>query len=203
MRKPGRAITLTALLLALSAWGVPGNVPAQSPPPKNARLIDSVRSNPAESPRLTAQEVAAGSPDNAAPVVGDVVGVLPPGQLLSLAPRVVSAAIAALPGPQRARQAPAIVAAAIRAVPASEQAAVVPAIVAAAAALAPAARAQIVAAAVEAVPGLAAAIIAAAEPPPVQAELAPPPTSPLPGSTIGRDIVFKPKAQICASPPCP
>lgn len=193
---------LTAILLALPTWAAPGTVSAQ-PAAKNQALIDAVTSNPSAAPQLTAQEVAAGAPDNAAPVVGDVVGVLPSGLRLSLAPRVVSAALAALAAPERGPQAPAVACAAIRAVPASEQPAIAPAIVAAAAAMVPAARAQIVACAIETVPALAAAIIAAAGLPPAQAELASPPTSPLPGSTIGRDVVFQPQPQICASPPCP
>jgi hypothetical protein len=166
-------------------------------------LINAVTSNPAAAPQLTAQEVAAGAPDGAALIAGDVVGVLPPGQRLVLAPRVVSAAIAALTAPQRGPQAPSIACAAIRAVPAGEQQAAVPAIVAAAVGMAPSARLQIAACATEAVPELAAAIAAAALPP-LQPELASPPTSPLPGSTIGRDVLFKPVVvQTCASPPCP
>ena len=79
-----------------------------------------------------------------------------------------------------------------------------PAIVAAAVSMAPVARDQIVTCAVEATPELSAVIIAAAAEPP---ELASPPTSPLPGSTIGRDVLFRARfntgGQICASPPCP
>src|ERR1700674_1543854 len=97
MKRPSRAITLTALLLALSAWGVPENVPAQSSPPKNASLIEAVTSNPTQAPRLAAQEVAAGPPESAPQVVATVVAVLPSGQLLSLAPRVGSAALPGLP----------------------------------------------------------------------------------------------------------
>lgn len=204
MRRRGRAITLTALLLALSAWGAPENVPAQSSPPKNASLIDAVTSNPTQAPRLTAQEVAAGTPESAPQVVGDVVAALPSGQLLSLAPRVVSAAIAALPRPQRAPQAPAVACAAIRAVPAAERGAVVPAIVASAAYIAPTASPLIAACAIQAAPELSASIIAATAPASAQPEVIAPSTSPQPGSTIGRDILAQPQQQqACASPPCP
>jgi hypothetical protein len=203
MRRPNRAITLTALLVALSAWGVPENVPAQSPP-KNASLIEAVTSNPNQAPRLAAQEVAAGAPESAPKVVADVVAALPSGQLLSLAPRVVSAAIAALLRPHRAPQAPAVACAAIRAVPAAEQAAVVPAIVASAAAIAPTAGPLIAACAIQAAPELSASIIAATALPPIQPEVIAPSTSPQPGSTIGRDIAVQPtQPQACASPPCP
>ena len=135
-----------------------------------------------------------------------MVAVLPAGQLLSLAPRVVSAAIAALPRPQRAPQAPAVACAAIGAVPAAEQAAVVPAIVASAASIAPTASPLIAACAIQAAPELAASIIAATALPPVQPEVIAPSTSPQPGSTIGRDIAVQPQPtqpQACASPPCP
>jgi hypothetical protein len=204
MRRPRPATTLAALLLALTAWGAPEEGRAQSPSPKNPALIDAVTSNPSVAPKLTAEEVAASTPDSAAQIVGEVVGALPSGRRLSLAPRVVSAAIAALPAPQRAPQAPAVACAAIRAVPAAEQSAVVPAIVASAAAMAPTASPLIVACAIQAVPELAAAIIAAAALPPVQPEVIAPSTSPQPGSTIGRDIVAQPpQQQACASPPCP
>jgi hypothetical protein len=117
---------------------------------------------------------------------------------------VVSAAIAALPAAQRVPQAPACACAAIRAVPPSEQDRVVPAIVTAAVAMAPTARLDIVRCATEAVPTMAAAIATAAGPAPLQAELASPVTSPLPGSTIGRDVLSStPQSQGCASPPCP
>jgi hypothetical protein len=203
MPRPRQAAILAALLLIVSALGVPGKTPAQSPPPKTPSLVDAVTSNPSAAPRLTAQEVAAGTPDGAAQIVGEVVGALPSGQRLSLAPRVVSAAIAALPAPQRAPQAPALACAAVRAVPAAEQSAVVPAIVASAAAMAPTAGPLIVACAIQAVPELAALIVAAAALPPVQPEVIGPSTSPQPGSTIGRDVLAQPKQQACASPPCP
>ena len=208
-----RRCTLTlaiALVAAVAAQSIPPVaraqvVPTQAVPPKTSTLIDAVTSNPSAAPRLTAEEVATGSPENASPIVGAVVGVLPPGQpRLTLAPRVVSAAIAALPVADRVPQAPACACAAIRSVPPSEQGGVVPAIVAAAVALAPGARLDIVKCATEAVPGMAAAIAAAAGPAPLQAELASPPVSPLPGSTIGRDVLSSsPQAQGCASPPCP
>jgi hypothetical protein len=181
--------------MPVTAWAQPSA--------RNQTLINAVTGNPTDAPQLTAREVAAGEPDNAAPIVGDVVGVLPPDELLILAPRVVSVGIAALAAPQRGPQAPAIACAAIRAVPTAEQPAVVPAIVTAAVSMAPSARLQIAACATEAVPELAAAIAAAALPP-LQPELASPPTSPLPGSTIGRDVLFKPVVvQTCASAPCP
>jgi hypothetical protein len=194
--------SVAALSLALAILAMPGTVPAQP----NQALIDAVTSNPADAPRLTAQEVVAGDPYNAPPIVADVVRALPPAQRLSLAPRVVSAAIAALPRPQRAPQAPAIACAAIRAVPAEEQGAVVVPIVAAAAAMAPTAGPRIVACATDAVPGSAEAIIAAAGLPRVQPEVLSTATSPLPDSSIGRDIRFQSQSQpqqTCASPPCP
>lgn len=207
MLTPCRPAVLAAILLALVTCGLalvtcgtPGTVSAQ-PAAKNQTWIAAVTSNPAAAPQLTAQEVAAGAPDNAAPIVGEMVGLLPSGQRLFLAPLVVSAAIATLVAPQRRPQAPAIACAAIRAVPAAERNAVVPAIVSAAVAMAPSARLQIVVCATEAVPRLAAAI-AAAGLPPVQAQLASPPTSPPPDSTIGRDVLF-PIPQTCASAPCP
>ena len=206
MRMPYRPSRVAALALAFAVWWPPGMVPAQ-PATQNQALIDAVRSDPAAAPQLTAREVAAGAPDNAPPIVGDVVGALPTDRLLPLAPSVVSAAIAALPAPQRAPQAPAIACAAIRAVPAEQQPAVVVPIVAAAAAMAPTASPRIVACATEAVPESAAAIIAAVGLPPVQPEVLSTATAPQPGSSIGRDILFQPKPpqaqQTCASPPCP
>lgn len=193
---------LAIALVALSAPWISTEAQVRSAPPKNAALINAVTSNPGAAPQLTSREVAAGESAAAPPIVAEVVAALPSGQL-SLAPRVVSAAIAALPAPQRAPQAPACACAAIRAVPPTEQSRVVPAIVAAAVAMAPTARPQIVSCAIEAAPALAAAI-AAAGPAPIQAELASPPTSPLPGSTLGKDVLFSsPQTQSCASPPCP
>jgi hypothetical protein len=197
-----RSAVLAVLLLALVTSWTPGTASPQPATPNQA-LLDAVTSNPAAAPQLTAQEVAAGAPDSAAPIVGGVVGALPVARRLAVAPRVVSSAIAALAAPHRQPQAPSIACAAIRAVPPEEQQAAVPAIVAAAVGMAPSARLQIAACATEAVPELAAAIAAAALPP-LQPELASPPTSPLPGSTIGRDVLFKPVVvQTCASPPCP
>jgi hypothetical protein len=193
-----------AFLVALTALAIPGDLWAQ-PSQLTAALIEAVTSNPGAAPKLTAQAVTAGVPDNAPSIVGQVVGALPSERRLSLAPRVVSAAIAALPAPQRAPQAAAVTCAAIRSVPAAEQNAVVPAIVAAAAQMAPTARTAIVGCAIQAVPALAQAIIAASALPPVQPEVIAPSSSPQPGSTIGRDILARPTqpAQICASPPCP
>lgn len=191
MPMSSRACVVALALVALTAPWNALEASAQIAPPKHPALVNAVTSNPGAAPQLTAQEVAAGSPDAAPPIVGEVVGLLPSGQRLVLAPRVVSAAIAALPGPLRAPQAPACACAAVRAVQPSEQSRVVPAIVAAAVAIAPTARPQIVACAIEAVPALTAAITAAAVPAPIQAELASPPTSPLP------------QTQSCASPPCP
>lgn len=205
MRMWSRTLVLAMVVVAVAARSTPPEVLAQVVPPRNPALVTAVTSNPNAAPQLTADEVAAGAPDSAPPIVGEVVGALPPGQLrLSLAPRVVSAAIAALPAAQRVPQAPACACAAIRAVPPSEQGRVVPAIVAAAVAMAPSARLDIVRCATEAVPTMAAAIAAAAGPAPLQAELASPVTSPLPGSTIGRDVLSStPQSQGCASPPCP
>jgi hypothetical protein len=192
-----------AVSVALAVLWASVTAPAQ-PATQSQALIDAVTSNPADAPRLAAQEIAAGRPESAPAIVGDVVRVLPPEQRLSLAPRVVSTAIAALPTSQRAPQAPAIACAAIRAVPADEQAAVVVPIVAAAAQMAPAASSRIVACATDIVPAASAAIIAAAGPAPVQPEVLSTPTAPLPGTSIGRDILFQTQQrQICASPPCP
>jgi hypothetical protein len=203
MLKPHGPSCVAALSLALAVLVTPGTVPAQ-PASKNQALIDAVTSNPADAPRLTAQEVVAGDPDSAPPIVGEVVRALPPGQRLSLAPRVVSAAIAALPAPQRAPQASAIACAAIGAVPAEEQRAVVIPIVATAAAMAPTASPRIVACATDAVPESAAAIIAAAELPQIQPEVLSTATAPQPSTSIGRDILFQSQPrQTCASPPCP
>lgn len=205
MRIWSRTLVLATVLVAVTARSTPPEVHAQVVTPRSSALVSAVTSNPNLAPHLTAQEVAAGTPDSAPPIVGEVVGALPPGPpRLSLAPRVVSSAIAALPAAQRVPQAPACACAAIRAVPPSEQGRVVPAIVAAAVAMAPAARLQIVSCATDAVPTMAAAITAAAGLAPTQAELASPPTSPLPGSTIGRDVLSSsPQAQGCASRPCP
>ena len=205
MVKAKRPCRVAALSLALVVLWTPGMAPAQPATP-NQVLIDAVTSNPADAPRLAAQEVVAGGPDSAPPIVRDVVRVLPPDKRLSLAPRVVSAAIAALPAPQRAPQAPAIACAAIGAVPAEEQGAVVVPIVAAAAAMAPTAGPRIVACATDAVPASAAAILAAAGLASVQPEVLSTPTAPQPAISIGRDILFQTQPRqtvICASPPCP
>jgi hypothetical protein len=205
MLKVNLVCRAAALSLALVVWWAPGMAPAQPATP-NQVLIDAVTSNPADAPRLAAQEIAAGGPDSAPPIVSDVVRVLPRDLRLSLAPRVVSAAIAALPARQRAPQAPAIACAAIGAVPADEQAAVVVPIVAAAAAMAPTASPRIVACATDAVPASAAAIIAAAGLASVQPEVLSTPTAPQPATSIGRDVLLQTQPRqtvICASPPCP
>jgi hypothetical protein len=205
MVKADRPSRGAALSLALFVLWTPGMAPAQ-PATRNQVLIDAVTSNPADAPRLAAQEVVAGGPDSAPPIVGDVVHALPPDRRLSLAPRVVSAAIAALPAPQRAPQAPAIACAAIRAVPADEQPAVVVPIVAAAAAMAPTASPRIVACATDAVSGSSAAIIAAAGLASVQPDVLSTPSAPQPGTSIGRDILLQTQPRqilTCASPPCP
>lgn len=205
MAKVDNPSRVAALFLALVLLWAPGMAPAQPAPP-NQVLIDAVTSNPANAPRLAAQEVVAGGPDSAPPIVRDVVGALPADQQVSLAPRVVSAAIAALPAPQRAPQAPDIACAAIGAVPADERAAVVVPIVAAAAAMAPTASPRIVACATDAVPASAAAIIAAAGLASVQPEVLSTPTAPQPSTSIGRDILLQAQPRqsvICASPPCP
>ena len=194
---------MPAFSLVLAVLLMSGMVAAQ-PAPQSRALIDAVTGNPADAPRLTAQEIVAGSPESAIPIVRDVVGALPYDQRLAVAPRVVSAAIAALPAPQRAARAPAIACAAIAAVPADQQGALVVPIVAAAAAMAPAAGPRIAACATEAVPDKAAAILAAAGL--QQREVLSTATTPLPGSSIGRDILFQPQLRqnlTCASPPCP
>ena len=204
MRMPCRPSRVATLALALALLWSPAVVPAQ-PATQNQVLIAAVTSNPVDAPRLTAQEVVAGGPDGAAPIVSDVVGAIPSEQRKPVVPRVVSAAIAALPAPQRAPQAPAIACAAIRALPVEEQPGLVVPIVAAAVAMAPTARPQIVACATEAVPASAAAIIAAAGLAQIQPEVLSSSTTPQPGTSIGRDIQFKaqPQSQTCASPPCP
>lgn len=205
MRMRRGTLTLAIVLVGVATPWAPAEVAAQAVTFQSAALVEAVASNPNGAPQLTAQEVAAGSPEGAPPIVSAVVGALPPGQPReTLAPRVVTAAIAALPPKERVPQAPACACAAIRAVPPAEQGRVVPAIVSAAVALAPGARLQIVSCATEAVPSMAAAITAAAAPAPIQAELASPAVSPLPGSTIGRDVLSStPQTQGCASPPCP
>jgi hypothetical protein len=205
MRMPCRPSRVATVALALALLWSPGLVPAQQATP-NQVLIAAVAGNPADAPRLTAQEVAAGAPDSAPSIVSDVVGALPSDQRQSVVPRVVSAAIAALPPPQRAPQAPAIVCAAIRALLAEERDPLVVPIVAAAAAMAPTASPRIVACATDAVPAMAAAIIAAAGLTQIQPEVLSSASAPQPGSSIGRDIQFRaqPQAQqTCASPPCP
>ena len=200
-----RPSSVVALALALAVCWPPGPVPAQPAVPNQA-LIDAVTSNPADAPRLTAQEVVAGGINSAPPIVSDVIRALPSEQRQSVAPRVVSAAIGALPTPQRAPQAPAIACAAILAAPVEEQGALVVPIVAAAAAMAPTASPRIVACATDAVPASAAAIIAAAGLAQIQPEVLSSASAPQPGSSIGRDIKFQAQPQsrqTCASPPCP
>ena len=199
MRMPCRPSRVATLALALALLWSPGAVPAKT---QNQALIAAVTSNPVDAPRLTAQEVVAGGPDSAAPIVSDVVGAIPSEQRKPVVPRVVSAAIAALPAPQRAPQAPAVACAAIRALPVEEQPGLVVPIVAAAVAMAPTARPQIVACATEAVPASAAAIIAAAGLAQIQPEVLSSSTTPQPGTSIGRDIQSQ-SQQTCASPPCP
>jgi hypothetical protein len=203
--KGTRPSWLPALVLALSLLATPAAVPAQ-PAVQAQALIDAVTGNPGDAPRLAAQEIVAGGPESAVRVVTDVVRALPYDQRLAVAPRVVSAAIGALPAPQRASQAPVIACAAIGAVPAEQQSALVVPIAVAAAAMAPAAGPRIAICASDAVPGSAAAIIAALGLPPEASQLSATPPSPLPGSSIGRDILFQPQprqATTCASPPCP
>jgi len=183
------------LALGLTAWGaaaVWAQPPAPAIPASIAEVVRSIEANPASAPQATAQAVAAGRSEDAAPIVGAVVRILQPADRRSLAPSVVTAAIAALVAPDRTPFAPAVACAAIRAVPAPEQPGVVPAIVRAAVALAPQARPQIVACAG-----------ALAE----QLEAASSPATPLPGNSIGIDITLRPRQmgprQSCASPPCP
>jgi hypothetical protein len=203
MRLALRRLVVVVLLSAVSSTSFSL---AQGSPPTHPALVTAVTSDPAIAPKLTAQEVAAGAPDSAPPIVGEVVGALPAGQArVALAPRVVSAAIAALPRDQRVPQAPACACAAIRALAPAEQPRAVPAIVSAAVAMAPGARLEIVRCAREAAPELVEGIAAAAQPAALPPDLANPPSSPLPGGTIGRDVLFSssPQAQGCASPPCP
>ncbi len=203
MPKGTRSSWLPALALALSLLVTPAAVPAQPAVPAQA-LIDAVTGNPGGAPRLAAQEIVAGGPESAVRIVTDVVRALPYDQRLAVAPRVVSAAIGALPPPQRASQAPVIACAAIGAAPAEQQSALVVPIAVAAAAMAPAAGPRIAVCATEAVPDAAAAILAAVGL--QQREVLSTATTPLPGSSIGRDILFKPQLPqnlTCASPPCP
>ena len=197
---------MAGLVLGLVAWWV-ATVWAQSPvspsPASTAEVVRSVDANPASAPQATAQAVAAGRSEDAAPIVGAVVGILQPADRRALAPSVVSAAIAALVVPDRTPFAPSVACAAIRAVPAPEQPGVVPAIVSAAVALAPQARPQIVACAIQAAPALIAAINdAAGGALAAQLEAATSPATPLPGNSIGLDSTLGPR-QSCASPPCP
>ena len=202
-----RRRALVALALALTAWPAV-EARAQSPVPpavsvSTAQIVRAVQANPAGAPRTAAQAVAAGQPEHAGTIVGAVVGALEPGGRRALAPNVVTAAIAALAAEQRTAMAPSCACSAIRAVPADERAGVVPSIISAAVAMAPEARAQIVACAIEAAPALVAAIDAAAgSPGAVQLEAGVPPSTPLPGNSIGIDSTLAPK-QNCASPPCP
>jgi len=183
----------------------PAAGPAQ-PAAQAQTLIDAVAANPGDAPRLAAQEVVAGQPESAVPIVTDVVRALPYDQRLAVVPRVVSAAIGALPLPQRASRAPAIACAAIGAAPAEQRAALVVPTIIAAAAMAPAASPRISSCATDAVPESAAAIIAALGLPPAQPQFPATTQAPLPGSSIGRDVLFQPQlrqATTCASPPCP
>ena len=202
-----RRRVLVTLALALTAWPAV-EARAQSPVPavlsvSTVEIVRAVRANPAGAPQATAQAVAAGQPENAGTIVGAVVGALEPTDRRALAPNVVTAAIAALPAAQRTAMAPSCTCSAIRAVPAAERPGVVPSIISAAVAMAPEARAQIVACAIEAAPGLVEAISeAAGSTGAVQLEAGVPPSTPLPGSSIGIDSTLAPK-QNCASPPCP
>jgi len=200
-----RSATSLSVGLSVLVAAVNGPTPAIAQS-KHQALVDSVTSDSVAAPKLRAQEIVAGTPESAPPIVGEVVGALPAGPpRLSLAPRVVSAAIAALPADQRAPLAPGCACAAIRAVPPAEQGQVVPLIIAAAVAIAPTARLPIAKCATEVVPTLVQAINAAEGAGALQAEMATPPLSPLPRSTIGAEVLFsnRPQAQICASPPCP
>lgn len=202
-----RRRVLVALALALTAWPAVG-ARAQSPVPaavsmSTAEIIRAVQANPAGAPRTTAEAVAAGRPGDAGAIVGTVVGTLEPSDRRALAPDVVTAAIAALPASQRTAMAPACTCSAIRAVPADERSGVVPSIISAGVAMAPEARVQIIGCAIEAAPALVAAIQAAAgNTGDIQLEAGVPPSTPLPGSSIGIDSTLAPK-QNCASPPCP
>jgi hypothetical protein len=203
-----RRRALVALALALTAWPAV-EARAQSPVPaataavSTAEIVRAVRANPAGAPRTTAQAVAAGQPENAGTIVGAVVGALEPSDRRALAPNVVTAAIAALPAAQRTAMAASCACSAIRAVPAAERPGVVPPIISAAVAMAPEARAQIVTCAIEAAPALVEAISeAAGSTGAVQLEAGVPPSTPLPGGSIGIDSTLAPK-QNCASPPCP
>ena len=197
---------VAGLVLGLAAWGAAtgwAQPPVSASPASTAEVVRSVDANPASAPQATAQAVAAGRSEDAAPIVGAVVGILQPADRRALAPSVVSAAIAALVVPDRTPFAPSVACAAIRAVPAPEQPGVVPAIVSAAVALAPQARPQIVACAIQAAPALIAAINdAAGGALAAQLEGATSPATPLPGNSIGLDSTLGPR-QSCASPPCP
>ncbi|PYM43454.1 MAG: hypothetical protein DME16_22580 [Candidatus Rokuibacteriota bacterium] len=201
-----RGRTIAGLVLTLAAWSFAtagAQPPAPAAPLSTAEVVRSVEANPAGAPQATAQAVAAGRSEDAAPLVAAVVGILQPADRRALAPSVVTSAIAALAVPDRTPFAPAVACAAVRAVPAPEQPGVVPAIVSAAVALAPLARPQIVACAIAAAPALVAAINdAAGGALAAQLEAASSPPTPLPGNSIGLDSTLGPR-QSCASPPCP
>lgn len=201
-----RRPAFTALALALAAWpAVEASAQGSglTAPVSTAEIVRSVQANPAGAARITAEAVATGKPDSAGTIVGAVVGVLQPSDRRALAPTIVTAAIAALPAAARTSAAPSCTCSAIRAVPVAEQPGVVPAIISAAVALAPQATNLIVTCAIEAAPTLVAAINAAASSPAVtQLEGGAPPSTPLPGSSIGIESTL-PANQSCASPPCP
>ena len=190
-----RGRTIAALVLTLAAWSFAtagAQPPAPAAPLSTAEVVRSVEANPAGAPQATAQAVAAGRSEDAAPLVAAVVGILQPADRRALAPSVVTSAIAALAVPDRTPFAPAVACAAVRAVPAPEQPGVVPAIVSAAVALAPLARPQIVACAIAAAPALVAAINdAAGGALAAQLEAASSPPTPLPGNSIGLDSTLE------------
>src|SRR2546426_12406069 len=115
---------MAGLVLGLVAWWV-ATVWAQSPvspsPASTAEVVRSVEANPAGAPQATAQAVAAGRSEDAAPIVAAVVGILQPADRRALAPSLVTSAIAALAVPDRTPFAPAVACAAGPAGPAPRQ----------------------------------------------------------------------------------
>src|SRR5207244_9870443 len=73
MRMPCRPSRVATVVLALALLWSPRLVPAQQATP-NQVLIAAVAGNPADAPRLTAQEVVAGAPDRAPSIGSAVVG---------------------------------------------------------------------------------------------------------------------------------
>src|SRR5712691_6055516 len=94
-----RGRMVAGLALSLTAWWAAtrsAQPPVPTAPASTAAVGRSVEANPASVPQATAQAVAAARSEDAAPIVGAVVGILQPPDRRALAPSVVTAAIAAL-----------------------------------------------------------------------------------------------------------